>query len=233
MTQSEVAPASSHRADDLLKQPTPFPNLRAGGRELARELELYRTVPNLIVLGIALAGVPVAYEVANHLGASLDLIIIRRLLIPEGPGSEVCAVSAAGTIIIDDRIEPAVEPSTPVEHFINEAIADLNERARTCRQNRAPAILSGRNIILVDCGIRTGSTMKAAIKALREIEPRRIICAVPVSSREGYALIASLVDDLVCSKQPEKFINAGYWYRDFRRPGDDQVGELLEIPLIT
>jgi putative phosphoribosyl transferase len=107
------------------------------------------------------------------------------------------------------------------------ALAELAERAQTCRAGRAPLALEGRTVILVDCGIRTGSTMKAAIIALQKLRPARIIGAAPVASRAGSAAIASLCDDLISLSQPEIFVNAGYWYRDFRRPGDDQVGELL------
>ena len=227
MTQSDVASESSHNPNDLLKQRNAFPDLRSGGRELSRQLESSRDIPDLVVLGIALGGLPVALEVATHLQAPLDFVIIRRLLQPDGPGSDICAVNVAGTLTIDDQIRPSSEPSTPVELFINGALAELEQRAHTCRVGRAPLALEGRTIILVDCGIRTGSTMKAALTALKKLGPKRIIGAVPVASREGYAAIAPLCDELISLSQPEVFVNAGYWYRDFRRPGDDQVGELL------
>jgi putative phosphoribosyl transferase len=227
MTQSKIASASSHNPNDLLKQRNAFPDLRSGGRELSRQLESSRDIPDRVVLGIALGGLPVAHEVATHLQAPLDFVIIRRLLQPDGPGSDICAVNAAGTLIIDDRIRASSEPATPVEHYINAALTELETRAQTCRAGRAPLALEGRTVILVDCGIRTGSTMRAALIALRKLKPTRIIGAAPVASREGYAAIVSLCDDLISLSQPEIFVNAGYWYRDFRRPGDDQVGELL------
>lgn len=227
MTQSDVASESSHKTDDLLKERKPFPNLRAGGSELSRQLETYRDISDLTVLGIALGGLPVAHEVATHLQAPLDFVLIKRLLLPEGPGSELCAVNVAGSMIIDDGIALVPTPATPLEHFLVDAVADLDQRARTCRGDRPSLALEGRTIILVDCGIRTGSTMKAAVKALRKMGPRRIIGAVPVASREGYAAIASLFDDLISLSQPEIFVNAGYWYRDFSRPGDEQAAELL------
>src|SRR4030095_8391851 len=114
------------------KQPTPYPNLRAGGRELAPKLEAYREA-NPIVLGIALAGVPVAHEVANYLGAPLDLIIIRRLLVPEGPASQLCAMNVSGSLVIDDGIKVPSAASTPLDYFLSDALAELSSRAPPCR----------------------------------------------------------------------------------------------------
>lgn len=228
MTQSDVASESSHKTDDLLKQRKPFPNLRTGGSELSRQLESCRDIPDLIVLGIALGGLPVAHEVATHLKAPLDFVLVKRLLLPEGPGSELCAVNVAGSMIIDDGVALVPAPATPLEHFLADAVAELAQRARTCRRDRPALEIEDRTVILVDCGIRTGSTMKAALTALQKLRPKRIIGAVPVASREGYAAIASLCDDLISLSQPEIFVNAGYWYRDFSRPGDGQAGELLK-----
>ncbi len=228
MTASELSPESSHNPDDLLKEAKRYPNLRAAGRDLALQLESYRGTPDLLVLGIALGGLLVAHEVATHLSAPLDFVIIRRLLATPVVGSHHSAVSVAGSLVTDNEIKLNDEPSSPIEHFLAEAIDRLDQREKTCRRGRPPRALAGKNIILVDCGIRTGSTMKVAIRALRKLKPKQIIGAVPVASREGYAMIANLCDELKCLARPEKFVNAGYWYRDFRRPGDDEVGELLD-----
>jgi predicted phosphoribosyltransferase len=211
----------------LLKQIERFPDLRAGGRELALQLEAYRGDCDL-VLGLAMGGLPVAHEVATHLGLPLDFVIIRRLLMPQGYGSQACVVSVAGSPVIDERIKPVDQPSTPLEYFLAEALAAFSLREKTCRRARPPVAVTGRDVILVDCGIRTGSTMTAALEALRKLEPKRIVGAVPVASPEGFAVIAPLCDELVCLAQPENFINAGYWYRDFTRPGDNDVGDLLQ-----
>lgn len=227
MTQSDVASESSHKTGDLLKPRKPFPDLRTGGGELSRQLESCRDLPDLTVLGIALGGLPVAHEVATHLKAPLDFMLIKRLLLPDGPGSELCAVNVAGSMIIDDGVEIVRTPATPLEHFLADAVAELDQRAQTCRRGRPLLRLEDRTVILVDCGIRTGSTMKAALTALQKLRPKRIIGAVPVASREGYARIANLCDDLICLSLPEQFVNAGFWYTDFRRPGDDEVGDLL------
>src|SRR6266571_972613 len=231
MSGCRMARQSSHRRNDLLKQVSPFSSLVTAGRELAPHLAAYENDPNAIVLGIALGGVPVAREVANFLNAPLDLILIRRLLIGDEVGSHVCAASVAGARILDDEITLSETPSTPLEHFLSEAVAGLDQRERVCRRGRSPIDVTGRTVIVVDCGIRTGSTMRVAARAVRRAEPKRMIGAVPVSSREGYQTIAPLFDDLICLIQPEEFINAGFWYSDFRRPEDDHVGDLLaEVP---
>jgi putative phosphoribosyl transferase len=212
----------------LLKHASPFPNLSTAGRELAPRLAEFENDPDTIVLGIALGGVPVAREVANFLNTPLDLILIRRLLVGDEAGSHICAVSVAGARILDDEIRLSQTPSTPLEHFLSEAVAGLDQREQTCRRGRSPIDFMRRTVIVVDCGIRTGSTMQVAAHAVRSLKPKRMVGAVPVSSREGYQTIAPLFDELVCLMQPEEFINAGRWYSDFSRPGDDEVGELFE-----
>ena len=206
-----------------------FPDLRSAGRALALRLEAHRAANDVIVLGIALGGVPVAHEVANYLQAPLDLVIIRRLLAPHGPGSQTCAVNVAGTLVLDpELLPPPADPSTPLEYFISDAIAELIHREQICRGGRPPLDLAGRTVILVDCGIRTGLTMKAAIGALRTQEPAKIVAAVPVAAPEASDEVSALADELIFLSQPQPFGNAAMWYADFSRPGDDRVVELLE-----
>jgi predicted phosphoribosyltransferase len=228
-----MEPESSHNKEQLLKQPSPYPNLRAAGRELAVAVETYRD-EDPIVLGIAAGGVPAAHEVAKHLEAPFDLVLIRRLLAPEGPGSQLCAINVAGSMIHDDGIKSPATPSSPIEYFMADALAEFERRVQNCRGSRPPLPLNDRTVLLVDCGIRTGLTMKAAIGGLGKLKPKRIIGAVPVTSSEGSAAVADLLDEMVCLLRPEVFGNAGVWYRDFSRPDDAQIGELLETyPQIT
>jgi putative phosphoribosyl transferase len=204
-----------------------YPNLSSAGRELAPSLSQYKDCEGAVVLAIALAGVPVANEVARFLDLPLDLILIRRLLVGDEPGDQICATDVAGTTFIDDRITLSDSPATPQEIFFADAITELGRREHLCRRGRRPMTLTNRTVIVVDCGMRTGSTMQAAARALRKTDAKTIIGAVPVASRESYATVVPLFDKLICLSQPENFVNAGYWYRDFRRPGDDEVGELL------
>lgn len=223
-TENRPEPAGNEPAGTIKR----FENLSSAGRLLTTKFEAYRNLPDAIVLTPILGGVPVAREVANFLGQPLDFIIIRRLLSPDGPGSELSAVSVAGSIVIDEKVPHLPDvPATPLEHFLVGALADLKSREQTCRGNRPPTAIMGKSVILVDCGIHTGATMRTAIAALRRSEPKKIIVGAPVASREASVEIAILCDDLICLDQPEKFVNTAYWYRDFSRPGEEQIHELL------
>lgn len=217
---------------DLLDNSLAYPNLSTAGRELAPRLAAYENDPDAIVLGIALGGVPIAREIADFLRSPLDLILIRRLLAPEGPGSLLCAVSVAGSLVLDDGIQLTEAPSTPIEYFLADAVAELKQREQVCRRGRAPIDIAGRTVILVDCAIRTGSTIKTSMTALRKMRPGKVVGAVPVASPEGYTAVRDLFDELIVLAQPQKFGNAGVWYRDFSRPDDDHVGELLD-PIVN
>jgi len=206
----------------------PFANLSSAGSELAATFPRAGISKDVVVLGIVSAGVPVAVEVAKRLEASLDLIIIRRLLAPRGPGSQAVAVNAAGTLVVDDEIGPRPsKPQTPFDYFMEDALNGLARRAQVCRGERPPTELAGKPILIVDCGIRTGLTMQAAIGAVRTLNPARITAAVPVTSLDGRRAVETLADELIYLAAPEPFGNAGVWYKDFRRLGDDSISQTL------
>jgi putative phosphoribosyl transferase len=206
----------------------PFPNLSSAGRELAATFPRAGISHDVVVLGIVSAGVPVAVEVAKRLEASLDVIIIRRLLAPRGPGSQAVALNAAGTLVVDGEIGPRpAKPQTPFDYFMEDALNGLARRALVCRGERPPTELAGKSILIVDCGIRTGLTMQAAIGALRTLNPARITAAVPVTSLDGRRVVETLADELIYLAAPEPFGNAGVWYKDFRRLGDDSISQTL------
>ncbi len=205
-----------------------FPDLRSGGRALAAKLDSYRERNDVVVLAILLGGSPVAHEVAKHLGVPLDFLTIRRLFVPQGPASQICAVNISGSLVIDKTlIPPESGPSTPEEYFVADAIAQMNTREQICRRERPAFNVTGKTVILVDCGIHTGLTMQAAIAALKTKEPAKLVAAVPVSSEEGGSLIDRLADEFVCLEYPEPFGHVGMWYRDLSRPDDNAVGDLL------
>ena len=206
----------------------PFPNLRIAGAELAATLTSVGNNDDVVVLGILSAGVPVAVEVAKHLEAPLDLVIIRRLLAPRGPGSQAAAVNVAGTLYVDEEIGPRpTTPQTPFDYFREDALNALARRTALCRGERPPIKLTGKAVMLVDCGIRTSLTMQAAISALRTLSPASITAAVPVTSQDGRRVTEGLADEFIFLAAPEPFGNAGVWYRDFSRPADDLISELL------
>ena len=165
----------------------------------------------------------------EHLGAPLDLIISRRLLAPRGPGSHAMAVNIAGTLVVDEEIGPRpAKPQTPFDYFREDALNGVEQRTKVCRGERPPVDLAGKKLLIVDCGIRTALTMQAAIGAARTLNPARITAAVPVTSSEGRAQIEPLVDEFIYLMEPDPFGNAGVWFKDFGRPRDEAISELLD-----
>ena len=205
-----------------------FHDLRSAGRELARALGEFKSREDTIVLTPILGGVPVAHEVAQLLGLPLDFVIIRRLLTPDGPDSQVCAVNVAGSLVIDEELPPRPPaPQSPFEHFFADALDGLARREQVCRAGRPPAELARKTILLVDCGIRTGLTLKAAIRALRRRRPERIVAVVPVAAQESREAIEAVADGVICLTWPHPFGHVGLWYRDFSRPGEREISALL------
>jgi predicted phosphoribosyltransferase len=168
--------------------------------------------------------------VAREIGAPLDFIIIRLLLAPQGPGDLVCAVNVAGSLVVDQERLPPDPPSSPLDYFLADALAGLARREQVCRAARPPLDVAGKTIILADCGIRSATTMRAAITALRKKGPAKIVAAVPIGSPGGVEAVSALADELVCLAVPGTFGNVGLWYKDFSRPADDQIGALLTGP---
>lgn len=207
---------------------SPFPNLSSAGSELATALAGAAVKDDVVVLGIVSGGVPAAVEVSTRLGAPLDLIMIRRLLAPRGPVSQACAVNVGGKLIVDDEVGPRpAKPETPFDYFMEDALNGLAQRALICRGERPPSELAGNPVLIVDCGIRTGLTMQAAISAVRTFNPAHITAAVPVTSLDGRRVVEALADEFIYLTAPEPFGNAGVWYRDFRRLADDSISQLL------
>lgn len=186
------------------------------------------------MLALVSAGVPVAVEVAKLLDASsLDLIVLRRLLAPQGPGSQAVAVNVAGTLVVDEEIGPRpAKPETPFDYFVEDALNGLAHRVQICRGEIPPADLAGKEVLIVDCGIRTSLTMQAAVGAVRTLDPARITAAVPVTSLDGRRIVEALADDFIYLAAPEPFGNAGVWYKDFRRFDDDAISQHLKPGLL-
>jgi putative phosphoribosyl transferase len=213
-----------------------FTDTRSAGLALSAKLEAYRGREDTIVLAIAHGGVAVGLEVAKRLGLPLDLLLIRRLFVPRGPGSPVCAVSVGGALFVDAELQAAEESATgdeaahdPArEYFLKDALAELDAHVRACRGERGPLDLARKTVLLVDNGIRTGSTMRAAVRALRSSGPARLIAAVPVAAAEACACVEAEADELVYLASPAPFGHVGLWYADFRRPGDDEIRAMLE-----
>ena len=223
-------PLSSQTRIGLPARHSLFTDLASAGRNLAALLEKYLASEETVVVGIARGGVPVALEVAKQLGAPLDIILIRRLLAPRGPGSEICAVNVCGTLVTDQELAlPPPVPKTPVECFVTDALEELALRERTCRGGGRPALeVARKTVLLVDNGIHTGSTMRAAIRALRILKPSRVVVAVPVAQRSSRKVVEEAADDLVCLASPEPFGHVGLWYANFNVPDEEQIRKMLD-----
>lgn len=204
-----------------------FPDLASPGFRLATEVQKYRT-DKTVVLGIANGGVPAAGVVARQLEVPLDIVLIKRLLAPRGPQDPVCATNVAGTLVLDEEVPaPNPIPGSPLDHFLASALNELARRDSESR-TREPLAINGKDIVLVDNGIHTGSTMTTAIRAIRKLDARRIFAAVPVAAAEVRLSIERATDEFVCLVCPENFGHVGLWYSDFTRPSNEQIREILE-----
>jgi erythromycin esterase-like protein/orotate phosphoribosyltransferase-like protein len=208
-----------------------FKDRREAGQVLAGLLAPYRGKPDVVVLGLARGGVPVAYEVAKSLRAPLDAFIVRKLGAPGHEEFAFGALASGGRVVINDDVVRGLRISPQQLREITEReAAELARREVTYRSGRPPLNVAGKTVILVDDGLATGSSMMAAIQALRESEPAAIVIAVPAAPESTSREFAGLVDELVCASMPTPFLAVGESFWDFRQVTDDEVRELLATP---
>ena len=207
----------------------PFTDRHEAGQELAARLNIYRDRNDVVVLGLPRGGVPVAAEVARTLNAPLDVFVVRKLGMPGHPEFAMGAIASGGVRVLSEEVLRAYNiPEAAVEAVTRSELAELERREREYRQGRPLAELRGRVVILVDDGLATGSTMRAAVEAVRAHHPARVIVAVPVGAPDTCGEFADIADDTVCTRTPEPFSAVGLWYRDFSPTTDDEVRELLQ-----
>ena len=198
------------------------------GRRLAERLAPLRDV-DPIVLALPRGGVPVGVEISRALHASLDVFISRKLGAPDQPELGIGAVAQGGTRVLNDDIVKQIGiPEEYVEEITHRELTEVERRLRVLRGDRPEPEVRDRTAILVDDGLATGVTARAAVRALRARNPRRLVLAVPVCPPRTARLLAPEVDDLICLRTPEDFVAVGLWYRDFEQVSDDEVVELLE-----
>jgi predicted phosphoribosyltransferase len=209
-------------------QPQRFRNRTDAGRQLAEKLAAYAHRPGVLVLALPRGGVPVGFEVARELGAPLDVFLVRKLGVPGYEELAMGAVATGGVRVLNDEIVRGLGIS---EHQIDAAAArelqELAQRQRLYRGDRPLPDIAGRTVILVDDGLATGATMRAAIAAVRQQQPARIVVAVPTASPDTCEALKAEADDVVCAMTPEPFLAVGHWYEDFTQTTDDEVRELL------
>jgi len=209
-------------------KPERFRNRTDAGRQLAEKLAAYANRPDVLVLALPRGGVPVAFEVARAFGAPLDVFLVRKLGVPGYEELAMGAVATGGVRVLNDEIVRGFGIS---EHEIDAVVArelrELSRRDRLYRGDRPPSDVAGRTVILVDDGLATGATMRAAVQALRQQQPGRIVAAVPTASPDTCQVLKAEADDVICAMTPEPFFAVGHWYEDFTQTTDDEVRELL------
>jgi predicted phosphoribosyltransferase len=206
-----------------------FRNRTEAGQELARRLRKYANRDDIIVLGVPRGGVPVAFEVATALGAPLDVFVLRKLGVPGQEELAFGAIGSGGVRVLDpDVVEGLGISDLEIELVSTAEKQELERRERAYRGGRRPLDVTGMTAILVDDGIATGSSMRAAIRALRQMNPARIVIATPVAPPSTCNRLRFDVDELVCVEMPEPFYGVGQFYGDFSQVSDEEVNELLD-----
>ena len=209
--------------------PRQFADRREAGKELAAKLGAYRGRQDVVVLALPRGGVPVAFEVAEALDAPLDIFVVRKLGMPGRPEFAIGAIASGGVrVLSEDAIHWCSISASQIETVAREELAELQRREREYRQGRPLTDLRGRTVILVDDGLATGSSMRAAVQAVRAHKPARVVVAVPVGSPGTCEEFADMTDETVCARMPEPLTAVGMWYRDFSQTTDTEVGALLQ-----
>ena len=205
-----------------------FPNRREAGAELASKLVHYAGRRDTVVLALPRGGVPVAFEVARALDAPLDVFLVRKLGVPGHTELAMGAIASGGVRVLNDEvIRWYAIPDAVINEVARQEHAELERREREYRDGRAPIDLHERIAILVDDGLATGSSMRAAVQAARARAPARVVVAVPVGAASTCREFSSIADEIVCARMPEPFSAVGQWYEDFSQTSDEEVRALL------
>lgn len=206
----------------------PYGDRRHAGAELASRLGHLKDRSDVVVLALPRGGVPVAHEVARALDAPLDVFLVRKLGVPAHRELAMGAIASGGVRVLNDDVVAWYRiPESVIDAVAREEQAELERREREYRDGRTPVELRDRIVLLIDDGLATGSTMRAAVQAVRAHAPSRIVVAVPVGSPDTCREFADIADEIVCARAPEHFSAVGEWYRDFSQTSDAEVRELL------
>jgi predicted phosphoribosyltransferase len=198
------------------------------GRQLLSKLGTYKGRPDVLVLGLPRGGIPVGYEVARGLGAPLDVFVVRKLGVPGQEELAMGAIATGGVRVVNHDVVDALRiPPDVLDRAAAEELRELERREQSYRGQRPKPPVEGRTVILVDDGLATGSTMRAAVAALRQQGPAHIVVAVPVAAVQTCADLRREVEDVVCFATPEPFMAVGRFYDDFSQTSDEEVGALL------
>ncbi len=205
-----------------------FHDRRDAGRQLAARLTQFGGRRDVIVLALPRGGVPVGYEVARALGAPLDVFLVRKLGVPGREELAMGAIASGGVRVVNQEVVRALGiPPEVIDQVAADEERELGRREREYRDGRPAPQVAGRVVLLVDDGLATGSTMRAAVLALRQMAPAAVVAAVPVGAPETCAAMNEVADDTVCAYTPEQFAAVGLWYQDFSQTTDEEVRQLL------
>jgi predicted phosphoribosyltransferase len=208
---------------------TRFRNRTDAGRRLAKRLAAYAGCSDVIVLALPRGGVPVGFEIAMALDAPLDVFVVRKLGLPGREELAMGAIASGGVRVLNDDVVHGLHvPDRVIEAVTAYELRELKWRERTYRGGRPLPEVRGRTVILVDDGIATGSTMRAAIAALRQLEPSRLVVATPTAAPATRDEIGPEVDEYICESMPDPFFAVGVWYDDFGQTTDQEVRDLLD-----
>ena len=207
----------------------PYRDRRDAGRRLAAELAAYRDRGSLLVLAIPRGGVPVAYEVARALGAPLDVVVVRKLGVPFQPELAMGAIASGGIRVLNSEVVDELGyPDSVIEAVAAHELSEVVRRERAYRGDRPALDPRGKIAIVVDDGLATGSSMRAAVASLQRRGTTSVVVAVPVGAESTCRQLARVADAVVCPLQPKTFVAVGQWYEDFIQTSDDEVRRLLE-----
>jgi putative phosphoribosyl transferase len=205
-----------------------FEDRHDAGRQLAAKLGRYAGRPDVIVLALPRGGVPVGYEVARALGVPLDVFLVRKLGVPGREELAMGAIASGGVRVLnEDVVRELGIPQRWVDEVTADEAAELRRREVAYRDGRPAPDVRGKTVILVDDGLATGASMRAAVAALRQRGPARIVVAVPVAAAQTCKELRSEADEVMCAETPEPFYAVGTWYEDFSQTTDDEVRDLL------
>jgi predicted phosphoribosyltransferase len=207
---------------------TQFKDRSEAGRSLATRLTSFVNRPDVLVLALPRGGVPVAAEVAKRLNAPLDVFVVRKLGLPQHPELAMGAIASGGVRVINrDVVEGLQIPSLVIDAVAAQELEELARRQHVYRDDLPSPNVKGKTVILVDDGIATGSTMIAAVAALRQLYAARIVVATPVIARSVFYQIQNAADEVAAIIAPEEFFGVGQWYEDFSQTTDEEVRQLL------
>lgn len=209
--------------------PLPYKDRRDAGSQLALKLRSYAGRDDVIILALPRGGVPVGYEVARELGAPLDIFVVRKLGVPGHEELAMGAIASGGVLVLNHSIVTSLGiPRSMIDHVTAVEREELARREQELRGGNPMPELKGRTVILVDDGLATGSTMRAAVAAVRKQGPARLVVAVPAAAPATCEELRHEVDEIICAETPEPFYAVGAWYEDFAQTSTREIRELLE-----